>query len=167
MHMMMTYSTATHVSNSAIEMHIELQSIQSYLRVIYSASVKFNFDICSLKNDLINSVKAFEIGDKLGFIVDHYVAPRIDRAIFEGNLYVVDKIKTYLQGHAKTEANKIKSDIAEQISAISCNSRLEEVEVDGDGSQRLLFQDSSFDYLVDQIHKIFIRSPIMVSDSHI
>ena len=68
---------------------------------------------------------------------------------------VVNEIKTFLQGHAKEEANRIKTNIANQISAISCSRRLEEIEINEDGTQRLLLQDTSFNDLVDQVGTIF------------
>jgi len=114
------------------------------------ASVKFNFDICRLKNDLIDSVNSFEIDDKLGLLIYGYFGA----AIFEGSLdVVVNEIKTFLQGHAKEEANRIKTKIADQISAISCNRRLTEIEIDEDGTQRLLATLSND--LADQVRTIF------------
>jgi len=149
-HVIMTYSTTAHVSDSAIDMNASC--IQSHLYIILLlASVKFNFDICRLKNDLIDSVNSFEIDDKLGLLIYGYFGA----AIFEGGLDVVNEIKTFLQGHAKDEANRIKTEIADQISAISCNRRLTEIEIDEDGTQRLLLQDTSFNDLVDQVRTIF------------
>jgi hypothetical protein len=123
--------------------------IRTYILLL--ASVKFNFDICKLKNDLIDSVNSFKIDDKLGLLIYDYFGA----TIFEGSLDVVNEIKTFLQGHAKEEANRIKTNIANQISAISCSRRLEEIEINEDGTQRLLLQDTSFNDLVDQVGTIF------------
>lgn len=147
--MTMTYLTTAHVSDSDIDMNASCFHLHL---IIFLASVKFNFDICRLKNYLIDSVNSFEIDDKLGLLIHDYFGA----TIFEGSLDVVNEIKMFLQGHAKIEANRIKTTIVDQISALSCNRRLEEIEIDEDGTQRLLLQDtSSFNDLVDQVRTIF------------
>jgi hypothetical protein len=120
--------------------------------VVLPASVKFDFDICSLKNDLINSVKSFEIGDELDLIVDRYITSRIGGTILDGNSSVIDEVKTFISGQACTVANRIKTNITNLIESISCvRRRLDEMEIDQDGSQRLLSTDKTFAYLVKQI----------------
>jgi hypothetical protein len=116
-----------------------------------SASVKFDFDICSLKTDLINSVETFEIGDELSSIVDRYITSRVGGTIFEGNSSIVDEIKTFVSGQAQTVAHDIREHITDLINRVDCNRRMDTMEIGQDGSQRLLQSKRSFGHLVDQL----------------
>ena len=119
-----------------------------------SASVKFDFDICSFKTDLINSVEAFEIGDELSSIVDRYITPKVSGTIFEGNSSIVNEIKTFVSGQARTVAYEIRENITDLIKSVNCNRRMDTMEIGQDGSQRLLQSQRSFSYLVDQLVKL-------------
>jgi len=117
-----------------------------------SASVKFDFDICSLKEDLLRSVETFEIGNELGSIVDHYIAPKIGGTILDGNPSVVDEIKTFISSQAHTVTNAIKRNITSLIERISCvHRRMDKMEIGQDGSQRLLQSGKTFASLVEEI----------------
>ena len=116
-----------------------------------SASVKFDFDICSLKTDLINSVKTFEIGDELSSIVDRYITSRVGGTIFEGSSSIVDEIKTFVSGQAQTVSHGIREHITGLIGSVDCNRRMDTMAIGQDGSQRLLQSERSFGHLVDQL----------------
>ena len=117
-----------------------------------SASVKFDFDICSIKQDLIRSVETFEIDNELGSIVDRYIAPKIGGTILDGNSLVVDEIKTFISGQSHTVANAIKRNVTSLIKGISCvHRRMDTMEIGQDGSQRLLQSGNTFASLVEDI----------------
>ena len=79
--------------------------IYSYL---YSASVKFEFDVCSFQVDLLNSLESFYFGHKLGYILDQYVAPLINGTIFAGDTALITEVKSFVLDEAKMKANQIK-----------------------------------------------------------
>ena len=118
------------------------------------ASVKFDFDLCRFKADLIGSIESFEVGDELGNVVDRYIAPRINGTILGDNLALVDKFNSFILGAARTRTNQIKTSIRDMIvlsSPCSSSRRLDVMDIDPEGSQRLLKLDQTFDSLVDQI----------------
>lgn len=118
-----------------------------------SASVKFDFDVCSFKADLLKSLESFDVGDELGHILDQHVAPIIDGTMFAGDKGLIDEIKSFVVGDAKMKANQIKARIADLIGGYPCSRRLDAIDIGYDGSQRLLQLDQSFGSLLDQILK--------------
>ncbi|KAL3759073.1 hypothetical protein ACHAWU_008682 [Discostella pseudostelligera] len=116
-------------------------------------SVKFDFDVCSFKADLLKSLESFDVGDELGHILDQHVAPIIDGTMFAGDKGLIDEIKSFVVGDAKMKANQIKARIADLIGGYPCSRRLDAIDIGYDGSQRLLQLDQSFGSLLDQILK--------------
>jgi hypothetical protein len=113
--------------------------------------VKFDFDVCSYKLQLLKSLDSFDVGDELGHIVDQHVSPIVKDTIFAGDVALINEIKSFVLGKAKTKANKIKTSISDLIENFSCSRRLDEIDIDHDGPQRLLQPDQTFGLLVDQI----------------
>ena len=113
--------------------------------------MKFDFDMCNFKADLINSVESFDIGDELGHIVDRYITPKINGTIFDDDSAFVDEIKSFVLNYARTQANVTKTSIADVIRGFSCSRRLDVMDIGYDGSQRLLLLDETFNSLVAQI----------------
>ncbi len=116
-----------------------------------SASMKFDFDVCNFKADLLDSVESFHIGNELGYIVDRYIAPEINGTIFVGDMAFVDEIKSFILDYAQPYAIQIKASIADTIRGFSCSRRLDIMDIGHDGSQRLLELNETFGSLVDQI----------------
>lgn len=113
--------------------------------------MKFDFDMCNFKADLINSVESFDIGDELGHIVDRYITPKINGTIFDDDSAFVDEIKSFVLNYARTQANVTKTNIADAIRGFACSRRLDVMDIGYDGSQRLLLLDETFNSLVAQI----------------
>ena len=113
--------------------------------------MKFDFDVCSYKVQLLKSLESFDVGDELGHIVDQHVSPIIKDKIFAGDVALINEIKSFVLGEAKTKANKIKTSISDLIENFSCSRRLDTIDIDHDGPQRLLQPDQTFGSLVDKI----------------
>ncbi len=107
--------------------------------------------MCTFQADLLKSLESFDVGDELGHIVEQHVAPIVNGTTFDGDVALINEIKFFVLGEAKTKANQIKRSISDLIGNYSCSRRLDEVDISYDGSQRMVQADQTFGSLVDQI----------------
>lgn len=118
-----------------------------------SASVLFNFNACDYTNLLKSSIQSLSFAGELNTIVNMALNPVIDRASFLPTQFT-DTIKSTIVSTAEGKINEVKSTVISQINALAggcARRRLGAMELNEDGSQRMLELDMTFNNLAGLI----------------
>lgn len=125
---------------------------------LITATVVFNFDACEYTNLIKTSIQALTFTDELNSIVDGTLDPVLDRATILPSPFV-ENVKSAIVVAAEIKVNEAKAAVIAQLDALfeGCEERRqlgERVEVEKDGSQRVLIGGLTFADLAPSIEII-------------
>lgn len=118
--------------------------------------------MCQYADYLKTAINEFAFASELNSILDQYLDPIIPETPLIP-VSLTDNIKAQIVSAADSKVNDVKNEIITVIDSIQCSGRrLEVVEVDQYGQQRMLQNDLTFDFLAEELLKFagVVRSTI-------
>ena len=114
-------------------------------------TVRFDFDVCAFKTDLITAIGNFQLNGEIATLLDS----RLDlggNELFDSTF--VTTVKDRIATEAELQVNSIKTGIVNEINSIT-NCRRSVVEIGDGGVQRELQDlDSTFGFLTEQLESL-------------
>jgi hypothetical protein len=121
--------------------------------------VAFDFDLCSLKANLLDAIDSLSLKGVLDTILTNYL-DLSDNELFQSD--IVQRIKDVVVGEGEKQVDGLKNHIKTSIEGIDCSSRRHlsrllsgsrmEVTSDGDVQRDLQVADDTFGFLTDLIN---------------
>lgn len=117
----------------------------------------FDFDACEYTNLIKTSIQALTFTDELNSIIDRYLNPVMSRASFFPESFT-NNIKAAIVSTAGDKVNEVKTAVILSLDSLfgNCESRRlsESIDVEQDGSQRILQGGLTFSDLAQSIEVI-------------
>lgn len=107
--------------------------------------------MCDYSDFLKTSINDFAFASELNSILDQYLDPILSKApLLPTSLS--NNIKSEVVGAADSKVNEVKTKINNVIDSIPCSGRrMDVMEIDQHGQQRMMQSDLTFDFLTDEL----------------